>query len=119
MIRRLSLHYAGMSRPRTHMACSKAKLHVSDYPALLCVRFLTTRTRAEFHMSRPASTTVIKKKLNLLPATERIEEETVANYQADQYYPVELGNIFHSRYQVLAKLGFDTTSTVWLCRDLE
>jgi hypothetical protein len=55
----------------------------------------------------------------LLPTNERIEEETVANYQADQYCPVEVGNIFHSRFQVLAKLGFGTTSTVWLCRDLE
>jgi hypothetical protein len=83
------------------------------------MRFLTTNTRAVSPVSLRVSATIMEKKLNLLPATERIEEETVANYQADQYYPVELGNIFHSKHQVLAKLGFGTTSTVWLCRDLE
>ncbi|THX66867.1 protein kinase [Aureobasidium pullulans] len=33
--------------------------------------------------------------------------------------PVHLGEKFVPRYQVLAKLGFGTSSTVWLCRDLE
>lgn len=54
-----------------------------------------------------------------LPAPERIEEENVTNYKADRYYPVELGAVVHSRYYVLAKLGFGTSSTVWLSKDLE
>lgn len=48
-----------------------------------------------------------------------IEEERLPNYKADMFYPVQLGEIFVSRYQVLAKLGFGTSSTVWLCRDLQ
>ena len=118
MIRPLCLRYTGMRRLRVHMACSKATSHVPTCPGLY-VRFLTTRTRAESPILLPASTTAMERRLDLLPATERIEEETVANYQADHYYPIELGNVFHSRYQVVAKLGFGTTSTVWLCRDLE
>jgi hypothetical protein len=32
---------------------------------------------------------------------------------------VHLGEVFQSRYQVVAKLGFGVYSTVWLCRDLQ
>ena len=32
---------------------------------------------------------------------------------------MQLGEVFNSRYQVVAKLGFGTSSTIWLCRDLE
>ncbi|KAH7308508.1 protein kinase [Stachybotrys elegans] len=53
-----------------------------------------------------------------LPLNEKIQEETVDGYNAGDFYPVRLGEIFISRYQVLAKLGFGTSSTVWLCRDL-
>jgi hypothetical protein len=55
----------------------------------------------------------------LVPASERIEEETVTNYKANEFYPVELGKVFHLRYQIIGKLRYGTTSTVWLCRDLE
>ena len=49
----------------------------------------------------------------------RIEEETIPEYKAERYYPVQLGEVFNDRYQALAKLGFGTASTIWLCRDLE
>ena len=54
-----------------------------------------------------------------IPPQENIEEETVPDYNVDRFYPVQLGEVFKSRYQVLAKLGFGTSSTVWLSRDLE
>ncbi|PYH37520.1 CMGC protein kinase [Aspergillus neoniger CBS 115656] len=47
-----------------------------------------------------------------------IEEETLPTYNAEKYYPVRLGDILHGRYQVVAKLGYGVTSTVWLGRDL-
>ncbi|KAE8310540.1 hypothetical protein BDV41DRAFT_384661 [Aspergillus transmontanensis] len=40
-------------------------------------------------------------------------------YDRGLYYPVKLGDIFCSRYQVLSKLGFGANSTVWFCRDLQ
>ncbi|EFY85852.1 protein kinase-like protein [Metarhizium acridum CQMa 102] len=53
-----------------------------------------------------------------LPLHMKIEEETVPDYKAERFYPVVLGEIFNSRYRIVAKLGFGTASTVWLCRDL-
>lgn len=51
-------------------------------------------------------------------ATEKIEEEEVPSYNPEDYYPVYIGEVFSSRYQIVSKLGFGTNSTVWLCRDL-
>ncbi|KAB8265975.1 kinase-like domain-containing protein [Aspergillus pseudonomiae] len=48
-----------------------------------------------------------------------IEEEELPDYRADRFYPVHLGDIFQKRYQVVAKLGFGTSSTTWLARDLK
>ena len=47
-----------------------------------------------------------------------IEEEEVPDYRADRLYPVRLGEVFEDRYQVLAKLGFGSSSTTWLAQDL-
>ncbi|KAK2786663.1 hypothetical protein FQN53_006367 [Emmonsiellopsis sp. PD_33] len=47
-----------------------------------------------------------------------IEEEDIPSYKAEQFYPVYIGEILKSRYRVVCKLGFGTSSTVWLCRDL-
>ncbi|KJZ71164.1 hypothetical protein HIM_03117 [Hirsutella minnesotensis 3608] len=54
-----------------------------------------------------------------IQAGTKVEEETLPNYQAETYYPVRIGEVFESRYQVVAKLGYGTGSTVWLCRDLK
>jgi hypothetical protein len=48
-----------------------------------------------------------------------LEEERYPWYEAENWYPVRIGEIFKSRYQVLGKLGHGSASTVWLCRDLE
>ena len=53
-----------------------------------------------------------------LNATEKIEEEKILAYNAEDYYPVYIGEKFNSRYQIVAKLGFGVNSTVWLSRDL-
>jgi serine/threonine-protein kinase SRPK3 len=53
-----------------------------------------------------------------IPADQKIEEETVPDYVASRYYPVRIGEVFSDRYQVVGKLGFGVTSTVWLARDL-
>ncbi|KAL6709058.1 hypothetical protein ACN47E_002185 [Coniothyrium glycines] len=55
----------------------------------------------------------------VLPLQEKIEEETVPAYCAEHFFPVRLGEVLNSRYQIVAKLGFGTSSTIWLCRDLE
>lgn len=48
-----------------------------------------------------------------------LEEERLDEFKGGQYYPVNIGDVYHEKYQVLGKLGFGTTSTVWLAHDLQ
>ncbi|XP_050815783.1 uncharacterized protein LOC127054115 isoform X6 [Gopherus flavomarginatus] len=45
-------------------------------------------------------------------------QEDPAEYCAGGYYPVQKGDTFSGRYQVVHKLGCGYFSTVWLCRDM-
>ncbi|KAL2846366.1 protein kinase [Aspergillus pseudoustus] len=54
----------------------------------------------------------------LLGSSKKLEEETLQWYSPERFYPVNIGDIFHSSYQVLGNLGYGGYSTVWLCRDL-
>ncbi|PYI04299.1 kinase domain-containing protein [Aspergillus sclerotiicarbonarius CBS 121057] len=53
-----------------------------------------------------------------LESSEVIEEEDLPSYNVENFYPVYIGQVFNSRYQVVSKLGYGASSTVWLCRDL-
>lgn len=53
-----------------------------------------------------------------IPPEEKIEEETLPDYLPQRYYPVRIGQVLDDRYQVVGKLGFGATSTVWLAHDL-
>lgn len=53
-----------------------------------------------------------------IDVSKKIEEENLPDYLAERYCPVQIGQVFNSRYQVVTKLGFGSSSTVWLCRDL-
>jgi len=54
-----------------------------------------------------------------ISVNQKIEEKTIPGYVATRYYPVTIGQIFQNRYQVVGKLGYGITSTVWLARDIE
>ncbi len=53
----------------------------------------------------------------ILPADVRIEEELIPDYNPRGFYPVNPGDILKDRYRIVAKLGWGTTSTVWLAVD--
>ncbi|KAJ5223776.1 kinase domain-containing protein [Penicillium chermesinum] len=53
-----------------------------------------------------------------LDLSQKIEEEKLPGYVAEDYFPVYIGEVFASRYQVVSKLGYGMSSTAWLCRDL-
>ncbi|KAH8904753.1 serine threonine protein kinase, CMGC group [Coniochaeta sp. PMI_546] len=53
-----------------------------------------------------------------IPSNEKIEEELLPDYIASRYFPVRIGEVLNNRYQIVGKLGFGATSTVWLARDL-
>lgn len=54
-----------------------------------------------------------------IPQWHAIDEETLPGYVASQYYPARIGEAIRERYQVIGKLGFGSTSTAWLARDME
>ena len=53
-----------------------------------------------------------------LDLTVNIEEEHMPAYEKGLFYPVQIGQVFNARYQILSKLGYGANSTVWFCRDL-
>jgi len=53
-----------------------------------------------------------------IAASAKVEEETLPFDDPKMFYPVRVGDVFRSRYQVVAKLGYGTSSTTWLCHDL-
>ena len=55
----------------------------------------------------------------IIPASETVGEEHWPWYTPQSFYPVCTGDVLHSKYQVLYKLGYGTTSTIWICRDLQ
>lgn len=68
----------------------------------------------------PSPPRIVKSSGYVLPdPTKKIEEERMPLYDEGLYYPVRLGDVYSSRYQVLSKLGFGANSTVWFCRDLQ
>ncbi|KAH0596537.1 hypothetical protein MHUMG1_05655 [Metarhizium humberi] len=55
----------------------------------------------------------------VVPEAELLEEETYKEFKAGNYCPVNIGDVCASNtYQVLGKLGFGSTSTIWLARNL-
>ncbi|OJJ98119.1 hypothetical protein ASPACDRAFT_53601 [Aspergillus aculeatus ATCC 16872] len=40
------------------------------------------------------------------------------DYAASRYYPTRVGEVLKNQYQIVGKLGFGTSSTVWLARDM-
>jgi serine/threonine-protein kinase SRPK3 len=50
---------------------------------------------------------------------DAIEEERLPRYRPERFYPVSIGQVFHQRYKVLAKLGFGSQSTTWLAQDIK
>ncbi|QPG94139.1 hypothetical protein C2857_004948 [Epichloe festucae Fl1] len=56
---------------------------------------------------------------NVVPASEVLEEEHYDGFKTGNYCPVNIGDVYASNtYQILGKLGFGSTSTVWLARNL-
>lgn len=53
----------------------------------------------------------------ILPSDVPIEEEFVQGYDPRHFYPVNPGDVFNNRYEMTAKLGCGSSSTVWLGKD--
>lgn len=53
-----------------------------------------------------------------LSGIDEEQQENPEDYGIGGYYPVETGDVFVDRYQVVKKLGWGHFSTVWLCWDM-
>ncbi|KAG8801965.1 hypothetical protein FRC16_010722 [Serendipita sp. 398] len=54
----------------------------------------------------------------VIASSQLVEEETWEWYKPEEFYPVHIGEVFKSQYQVVGKLGYGAYGTAWLCRDL-
>ncbi|KAK0712428.1 kinase-like protein [Lasiosphaeria miniovina] len=57
----------------------------------------------------------------LIDPAEKVEEEKDPTYDPKERYPARLGQIIphgKNQYQIIAKLGYGSSSTVWLCYNL-
>ncbi|RPB09652.1 hypothetical protein P167DRAFT_526917 [Morchella conica CCBAS932] len=50
-------------------------------------------------------------------ATIQFYEEDIAEYRPGGYHPVQLGDTFNEKYEIVRKLGFGKFSTIWLAID--
>ena len=55
----------------------------------------------------------------IVDASTPFEEEAQPHYTAEAFYPARNGEIIHERYQLTAKVGYGTSSTVWTAQDLQ
>ncbi|PMD34189.1 CMGC protein kinase [Hyaloscypha variabilis F] len=55
----------------------------------------------------------------VLPADAPIEEERIPGYDPKRFLPVNPGDLLNNRYKIVAKVGWGTTSTVWLAQDTQ
>ncbi|PLB45873.1 CMGC protein kinase [Aspergillus steynii IBT 23096] len=55
----------------------------------------------------------------IVRSSEVLDEERFDHFKQGQYYPANTGDVLSSKYQIFGKVGFGTTSTVWLAHDLE
>ncbi|CEJ90019.1 Putative Protein kinase domain protein [[Torrubiella] hemipterigena] len=53
-----------------------------------------------------------------LNALNPVEEEKTPYYDTSRFYPARLGQVLKQRYQLATKLGYGSSSTVRLARDL-
>lgn len=56
----------------------------------------------------------------VIPSAQVLEEEAFGPKTRNLYCPVNIGDLLcNNKYQVVGKLGFGSTSTVWLAQHLE
>jgi len=82
---------------------------------------LSTATRS-FQMTNgifaAARVSVARESSLILSPEVPIEEDVIPCYNSKVFYPVNPGDVLHNRYKTVSKVGWGTSSTVWLAQDL-
>ena len=50
----------------------------------------------------------------VITSSHLVEEERWEWYTPEEFYPVRIGDLFKSQYQVVGKLGYGAYATAWL-----
>ncbi|GES59032.1 protein kinase [Aspergillus terreus] len=53
-----------------------------------------------------------------IPQQELVDEELCPSYDSANFYPAKPGEVLAEKFQLLAKIGWGSQSTVWLARDI-
>lgn len=77
---------------------------------------LLRRTKSVLKQAPSPPRQYLNVKFPLTNPSEKVEEE---NFGIERYYPARIGDVLSSRYQIVGKLGFGKSSTVWLAQDLQ
>uniref|UniRef100_UPI003AAA4BC6 SRSF protein kinase 3 n=1 Tax=Centroberyx gerrardi TaxID=166262 RepID=UPI003AAA4BC6 len=77
-------------------------------------------TAAQHHASKAGSSCSLEDlgSHEQLDPKDSQDSEDPREYCCGGYHPVQIGDTFNRRYQVVSKLGWGYFSTVWLCLDL-
>lgn len=48
----------------------------------------------------------------VIDPSDKVEEERLPFYKPENYYPTRIGQVIQGHYQIVAKLGYGTSSTM-------
>ncbi|KAK0387572.1 hypothetical protein NLU13_3818 [Sarocladium strictum] len=82
------------------------------------LRLFTARSSSVAMTTRQRARQFPSSGFEMIDPSQQVEEERLPRYRQKDYYPMSIGQVVEDRYQTVGKLGFGTSSTVWLCRDL-
>ncbi|KAI0431723.1 putative serine/threonine-protein kinase [Xylaria sp. FL1042] len=54
----------------------------------------------------------------LIPSDVPVDEERLPGYKSEYFYPANPGDVLDNRYKLKAKIGWGSSSTVWLAHDI-
>ncbi|KDR82451.1 hypothetical protein GALMADRAFT_237777 [Galerina marginata CBS 339.88] len=67
----------------------------------------------------PLSGSAVSNPFQILTRDLLVEEERKPNYKPHHFYPVQLGEVLNGSYQVVTKVGYGGSSTVWLAKGIQ
>ncbi|KAI5459396.1 putative serine/threonine-protein kinase [Mariannaea sp. PMI_226] len=68
-------------------------------------------------LGRTKSTSLSSQAPETLPIDIPVDEENAPRYDPEAFYPANPGDVLNDKFELLAKLGWGTSSTVWLAHN--
>ncbi|OJD18837.1 CMGC/SRPK protein kinase [Emergomyces pasteurianus Ep9510] len=80
--------------------------------------YTRTKTRLFSSLLRRKSFPITPYQGPLIPEREIVDEEACPGYDPKSFYAAKVGDVLANRYQILVKVGWGVSSTVWFARDM-